>query len=239
MEQILASTPDKSEEAFIREVDEELRRDQLGQLWRRWGRTAIVVVVLALVALAGVFYFQNLNQRAADKQGEQYDAALKALGGNDAKTAIPALDTLSQSGGIGYRAMARFAEADALVAKQDTKGAVAKLSAISGDTALPQPFRDRAVVQQTSIEFDAIKPEVVISRLKGLAVPASPWFGTAGEMVAAAYLKQGRRDLAGKMFGQLAQSTGFVPDSIRQRAVKMAGVLGVDAIDQSEGNKAK
>ncbi|MEI9928211.1 MAG: hypothetical protein WDN44_11590 [Sphingomonas sp.] len=156
------------------------------------------------------------------------------MGENHPQTALPALDTLSQSGNLGYRAMARFAEADALFAKHDTKGAAAKLAAISADTAVPRPFRDRATIQQTAIEFDAIKPDQVVSRLKDLAIPDSPWFGTAGEMVAAAYLKAGKRDLAGKMYGQLAQSKGFVPDSIRQRAVQMAGVLGVDAIDQSE-----
>lgn len=239
MEQVLASPPDKTEEAFLREVDEELRRDQLAQLWRRWGRLAIGVVVVGLIVLAGVLYFQSRSERMAGKQGEQFDAALRALGNNDSKTALPELDKLSESSGVGYRAMARFAEADALLAKQDIKGAAAKLSAISGDTGLPRPFRDRAVIQQTSIEFDTIKPEVVISRLKDLAVPDSPWFGTAGEMLASAYLKQGRRDLAGKTYGQLAQSRGFVPDSVRQRAVQMAGVLGVDAIDQSEVKKAK
>ena len=36
------------------------------------------------------------------------------------------------------------------------------------------------------------------------------------------------RDLAGRMFGQIAKADD-VPESIRQRAVQMAGLLGVDA----------
>ena len=69
----------------------------------------------------------------------------------------------------------------------------------------------------------------MIDRLKGLAVSTSPWFGTAGEMVAAAYLKQGKRGDAGKLYGQVAQGGDNVPETIRQRAVQLAGVLGVDA----------
>jgi hypothetical protein len=52
-------------------------------------------------------------------------------------------------------------------------------------------------------------------------------------MVALAYLQQGRRDLAGQLFGQIA-ATEHVPESIRQRAVQMSGTLGVDAVDQKD-----
>jgi hypothetical protein len=38
-----------------------------------------------------------------------------------------------------------------------------------------------------------------------------------------------QRQQAGTLFGQIARDTG-VPETIRQRAVQMAGVLGVDAV---------
>ena len=81
----------------------------------------------------------------------------------------------------------------------------------------------------------------MIDRLRGLSAPGTPWFGTAGEMVAIAYMKQGKRAEAGKLFNQIAQAPeGQVPESIRQRAVQQAGVLGVYANDQStEDKKAK
>ena len=47
-----------------------------------------------------------------------------------------------------------------------------------------------------------------------------------------------RRDLAGTLFGQMARDEN-VPATIRQRAVQMAGVLGVDAVDQTEEKKAQ
>ena len=94
-------------------------------------------------------------------------------------------------------------------------------------------------LRQTTIEYDTLKPEVVIDRLKAIAVPTSPWFGTAGEMVAAAYLKQGKRAEAGKLYGQVAQGGDNVPETIRQRAVQLAGVLGVDATAQPREVQAK
>jgi len=244
MEQVLALPPtvpatDTTNDAFVREVDEEFRRDQLVGIWQKWGRWIIGAIIGGLAILAGVLYLQNRDERIAGKQGEQYDAAMRDLAANQSAKAGPELRKLATEGKPGFSAVARFAEADLLIAAKDKKGAAARYAEIAADTKLPQPFRDRAVVMQTLTEFDGLKPEVVIDRLKALAVPDSNWFGSAGEMVAAAYLKQGKRDQAGKLFGQIGQSKGFVPDSIRQRAVQMAGVLGVDAIDQSEEKKAK
>ena len=54
MELILALPPSgTTDEAFLREVDEEYRRDQAMQVFQRYGRWIIGAVVVALVALGG------------------------------------------------------------------------------------------------------------------------------------------------------------------------------------------
>ncbi len=57
-------------------------------------------------------------------------------------------------------------------------------------------------------------------------------------MVAVSYLRMNRSNLAGPLFAKIAADEG-VPDTIRQRAVQMAGAVGVDAIPQNEGQTAK
>ena len=73
-------------------------------------------------------------------------------------------------------------------------------------------------------------PEAVIARLKPLAEPGNPWFGSAGELVGMAYLKQGNKALAGPLFGAISRDAK-VPESLRARARQMAGLLGYDSID--------
>ena len=68
------------------------------------------------------------------------------------------------------------------------------------------------------------------SRLKALAVPGNPWFGSAGELVGMAYLKQGKPDLAGPLFASISRDKD-TPETLRRRARQLAGLLGVDAID--------
>ena len=105
---------------------------------------------------------------------------------------------------------------------------MAKYAAIAADGSLAQPFRDLALLRQTTLEFDTLTPQVVVERLRPLTTPANPCFGSAGELTAIAHLRQNRRDLAGKLFGQIAQAQD-VPASIRQRSVQMASLMGVDA----------
>lgn len=212
----------------MREVDEELRRDQIATAWRRWGRIGIVAVLVGLVALAGWLYWQSRQTAQAGVAGEQLQTAYDQLQAGRTQQAEPALATLAASDRDGYRALALLAQADVLLGKNDTKGAAAKLAAVAADASLGQPFRDLALVRQTTIEFDTLPPQQVVERLRPLAVVGNPWFGSAGEMTAVAHLRQNRRDLAGKLFGQIATDQ-TVPESTRQRAVQMAGLLGVDA----------
>ena len=228
-----------TDEAFLREVDEEYRRDQMLGIWKRYGRVIVGAIVVGLLALAGWLYYQNHSTGMAGKRGEDYDAALQLLQQNQPAQALPALDKVAQGKSDGYAALSRIAEGNVLLDRNDAKGAAAQFASVVNDKSVEQPYRDLALVRQTSAEFDTLKPEVVIQRLGTLANPDSPWFGSAGEMVAAAYLKAGNRPAAGKLFAQIAQGGETVPESIRQRAVQLAGVLGVDATAQSKEAKVQ
>ncbi len=237
MEHVLAVTP-QNNEAFLREVDEELRRDQAMQFWTRYGRWLIGAVVLGLAIFAGVLIWQNQAQKNAAAQGEVLGTAFEKLGTNDFKAAEKPLADLAASNAGGYRALAKFTQADLMLQKDDLKGAAAKFAEVAGDTSLAKPFRDLALIRQTYAEYDSLKPQTVIDRLKPLAVKGEPFFGSAGELVAIAHLGLNQNRAAGDLFGQIARDQS-VPESLRQRAVQMAGVLGVDAVEQTEEKKAQ
>ena len=223
------AVPPVNNEAFLREVDEEYRRDQMIGLWKRYGVAAAIGVVVLLAAVAGYLFWRASQHRAAEAAAVKLQDAYDAWGANKLPEANRDFAALAQSKAQGYRVSALYAQGDILLAKGDLKGAAAKFAAVANDTSAAQPFRDLALVRQTTAEYDTLKPEVVVQRLKGLAAPGNPWFGSAGEMVAVAYLRQGKRDLAAKLFGEIAKD-GDVPESLKQRAVQMAGVLGVDAV---------
>ena len=229
----LASAPPDNE-AFLREVDDELRRDELQSFWKRWGRLLVGGIVAALALFAAYLWWQNDKIAKAGIEGEQLSLALETLATADTPEAEGQLKKLTDAKNPGYRATAKIALA-ALAAQRGNAQAAAKgFAEVAGDKSFAQPWRPLALVRQTITEFDTLKPNLVVERLKPLAVSGNPWFGSAGEMVALSYIKLGQPQLAAKLFNDIAKDES-VPETIRSRAVQMAGGLGGDAAQAAAG----
>jgi hypothetical protein len=228
--------PPQNQDAFLREVDEELRRDQMGQLWRRYGPLAIAVLVIGLAALGGWLWWQADQHKKAGQDGELLTQAITDLGQGKEAGVQAKLDTLSASPREAYRAAAKLTKAAVAGEKGDAKAAIVQYKLVADDPANPQPFRDLARVRQTVLEFDTLPPAEVIARMKPLAVAGNPWFGSAGELVAISYIKLNKPELAGPLFAAIAKDEQ-VPETIRGRAARIAGVLGVDAVAQPATTK--
>lgn len=226
-----------SDEAFLREVDDAVRASDLTSFWKRYGRWLLAAVVAGLLAFGGWIVYQNQQQAAADKQGEEFVDAMDKLRAGQEKEARAKLATLTKADQPGYRAMAQLVEANLLGEDGETKKAIAIYAKVAGDSSLPQTFRDLALIRQTSAEFDTLPPQTVIDRLKPLAKPGNPWFGSAGELTAISYMKQGKDNLAGPIFAQIAKQDGL-PQSLRSRAQQMAGALGIDTVQVDEKRNA-
>ncbi len=218
------ATDTGQEDAFIREVDEEYRRDQMAGLWKRYGRWLMIGVGGGLIALAGVLFWREEQARKAGDMAERYTQALPKVESGDAK-ATAALADLAKSDNAGYAAMARLTQAAVAQRGGDTAKALGLYNGMAADEKLAQPFRDMAKLKAIRLEFDTQPADKLIAALKPLAVPGGPWFGTAGEMLAVAYLRDGKQDMAGALFSEIAKDKD-VPASLRARASQMAGMLG-------------
>lgn len=220
--------PSDPAESFVREVDENLRRDQLRDAAKSYGKWIIVLLILLLAAVGGYLYWQDRQQKQAVEQGEALSAALDKAGSGNVKAAQAELSPLSESSNDVVHASAELARAALALRQNDRKTAIEIYRRLAADNGLPQAYRDLATVRGTMTEYDSLKPDQVIARLSPLAVQGKPFFGTAGEMVAMAMLSKGDRNGAGQLFARIAADRQ-VPQTIRSRAVQFAGSLGVDA----------
>ena len=223
----LALPPD-SGETFVREVDENLRRDQAKDFARTYGAWLIGAIILLLAAIGGYIYWQNREQEQAAAQSEELSKIITDISDGNLSTAPARLDAMAGQGNDAYRASALLTRAALAIQQRDYKLAAAKYREIAADNGLAQPYRDLATIRGTALEFDTIKPEDVVARLQPLTKPGNPWFGSAGEMTGMAMIKQNRKAEAGRLFAQIAADKA-VPGTIRSRAVQVAGSLGVDA----------
>ncbi len=224
----MALPPPEHDESFVREVDENLRRDQTEAMLKKNAPLIGGALLLFLAGVAGLLYWNDRQQTQAGADTAVLVAAVDDSLNGRPKAADGKLGGIVDSSSEGVATEAKLLRAGNLMAQGNRSGAVAIYDEIAKDSGLPAPYRDLATLRSVAAQFDMLKPDDVVARLADLAKPESPWFGSAGELTAMARLKQGKKDEAGRLFAAIA-SNKEVPITIRSRAVQIAGTLGVDA----------
>jgi len=218
------------QDVLMREVDEAVRRDQLEGAAKRYGLMIAGAVLVALLAFGGWLFWRERQESQLETRSEQLVTAFDELEGGALPQADRELTPLATDDGDAVSVAASLARAGIALRDNRRDEAVPILQAIADNTGAPEPYRQLAAIRLAAAQFEDLQPQAVIDRLKPMAVPGNPWFGSAGELVAMAYLKQGREDLAGPLLAQIAKDES-VPESLRSRTRQLAGLLGVDAIE--------
>ena len=228
-EEVLAKRRAAHEDALLREVDDAVRQDDLADFGKRYGRPLAIAAGLLVLGFGGYLFWESRRDAAREAQSETLVTALDQMQAGNLAQAASAVAPLQADGAPGPNASAELLAAGAASAQNRPAEAVRILSALAADGGAPAAMRDLARIRLVALQFDSMDKAQVAAQLAPLAQPDNPWFGSAGELVAMAWLEQGKRAEAGRLFAEIA-GTESVPDPIRSRARQMAGVLGVDAI---------
>src|SRR5690349_15388980 len=109
---------------IFREIDDELRRENLLQLWARYSRYIIAGAVLVALIAAGIFAWRQHLASERLAQANRYSAALALVReGKEAEAAKLFAELANSSGGYGIPAA--FQEAALLAKAGDRHGAIA------------------------------------------------------------------------------------------------------------------
>ncbi len=190
-------------DSLLREVEDELRHDQLKKLWTDYGTYLIGAAALLIV---GVFVFQQIDARqkaAAEAQGARYEAARRLLLDKKGPEAEAAFADIARSGAAGYASLARLEAAAGLVKADKSAEAVAAYDAIAGDSNVNLVLRDFARMQAASLKLGTADWTELQNRLSGLTDEQSAFRAMARELLGLAAQKSGRNDEARKLFLQV------------------------------------
>src|SRR5207302_2194224 len=126
---------------IFREIEEELRRDNLLKLWQRYGKYVIAVAVLALLIIGGIVAWREHQASERRAQGQRYSNALALVREGKDGDAAKVFAQLAGEGG-GYSLLAAFEEAELLAKSGDRKGAIAAYDRIAASSGTDSEFRD-------------------------------------------------------------------------------------------------
>ncbi len=200
------------------------------EAFKRYAKPIGAGLVLGLGALGGYLWWGNHQTGLKAERAEQLTIALDQLEAGRMDLANKTLDPVAASNAGASATIAKLLEAGVLVRQGKAKDAATRYAAVAADSAAPKPYRDLATLRQVALSFDTMPPAEVVEKLKPLAAPGNPWFGSAGELLGMAYLKQGKKDLAAPLFGAIAKDETQT-ESLRARSRQIAGLLGFDAVD--------
>ena len=211
-----------NQDSFINEVSEEVRRDRLYALYKKYGWMAISVVVLIVIG-AAVNEWRKASL-AADAEAAG-DALLSAFEDADAETRAAALAAVDPGENPARAAVVSLAEAAALAEGGDVDGAVTILETLAIDPAAPRVYQELAALKSVMLGAGTTEPDARISRMSGLVQNGSAFGLLALEQIALAEIEAGRTDEAIATLQEIMADARVTQD-LRQRATQLMVALG-------------
>jgi hypothetical protein len=208
---------------IFREIDEELRRDNLLKLWVRYRWHIVGGVVLALLIAGSIVAWRDHQASERRAEATRYASALSLARTGKEGDAAKLFAGISQQGG-GYGVLAAFEQAELMARGGDRKGAIAAYDQLAASSTLDSEFRDLAVLLSVMQGFPDEDSKTAIDRLQPLTANGNPWRASALEMIAAAKLKAGDRGGALDIYKQIADDLS-APQQLRARAAEMTAAL--------------
>jgi hypothetical protein len=199
---------------FIREVDEEYRRDRILQIWKRYSAVIVGLAIILVAAVAGWRYWQHAEQQRAEAAGARYEEAVRLTREGQGEDAAKALEAVAKDAPEGYRLLARFRLA-AELGKQNPDDGAKAYDALANDNGTDPVMRDLARLRAAMLRMD--RPEALPpNALEPLAAPTNVWRHTAREFLGLTALKRGDFEAAGRWFDQIAADRD-TPQTLRGR----------------------
>ncbi|MBA4492203.1 tetratricopeptide repeat protein [Paracoccus sp. S1E-3] len=207
-------------DSFIDEVTDEVRRDRLYLLMRRYGWIGVLVIVVIVGGAAWREYVNARDQAEAQSWG---DAVLAAQKSDDPVVALAALEP---AGNPDRGALGQLLTAGAALDAKDSAAAGAYLEGAAAAAQDPT-LRDLARLKAVLAMGETMDPAVRDAALAELSKPGAPFRLLALEQKAVALIAAGRDQDALNLIREIMAEDG-VSQTLSARLTEMMITLGAE-----------
>lgn len=210
---------------IFQEVDEDVRRERLIELWKRYGPPVLIGLGVVLIAWAGWRYWQGEEEKRRLAEATAFAEVAQSVIGTTPEEAAEAYGAAAPALGPGYATLARLREAGALAIAGKRAEAVAAYDAVAADEMADEKLRGLASLQAAIHGYGHDTDDQMFDRLEPLAVPGRPWYFSATELLALMAIDNGDKDSARAHLIALRDDPQ-APPATRTRAQELLSVVG-------------
>jgi len=214
-------------DSFIQEVSEEVRRDRMFRLWRRYAPAVLGGVVLVVGATAFNAWRDHSRATAAQEMGARMIAAGEAAAPAARAEAFLALADAADGGAA---TLARLRAAAELAAAGDAGGAAQAYGRIAEAADTEPAFAAFAAYRAAVLAAPQAGAAATIATLTPLTAEGGPFRLLALEARAAAHLALGDRAAARADLDAVAADP-LATENLRARAREALATLGAQAVN--------
>lgn len=214
---------------IFREVEEEVRRERIEQLWKQYGDYIIAGAAIIIIAVASFELWRVYEQKQLIKASDEYTAALQLASTGQSAQAAELFSKLAATAPGGYSAVSRLQQAETLMAVGNRVDAIAVYKQIASSS---DPFL--AAIARINLGWalvDQSPKSEIESLLSPLLAAGNAWAPLAHEIIAYADYRVGESNAAIDEYQSILADRNS-PQSLRQRALVMAAFL------KSRGDKS-
>lgn len=208
-------------DSFVEEVNEEVRRDRLYALLRRYGWIAVLAILLIVGGAAFSEYRKAQERAAAEALGDGMLAALAMNDSADRAKALSEIETASPTSAAVLRLMTATQQADA----GETEAAIETLNGLATDGDVPEIYRQLAQFKAITLQGTDTPVAERRQALEAMAQPGSVMRLLAEEQLALIDIETGDTEAAIAGY-QSVLSDAEVSADLQQRALQVIVALG-------------
>ena len=210
-------------DAFIREVDEDVKNDNLRIFWNKYGLYVILFVVFCLTLAVSFESLKAWKVRRDQAMTNAYISTLNMKNNGKLNESLVMLKKISEDGNGIYRDIAKLQTVNVLLEQGNKDQAVKELKEIVNNVKINESLRSASRLKLVSLQFDDMTSAQIEETLSPI-VEDKNWSPYAKEFMAMSAIKDNDLEKAKILYSEILA----IPDlseNFRTRTMDILSVL--------------
>ncbi len=212
------------EDAFIREIDEELKNEKVKKIWDKYGLFIILFVVIAVFSAVSFESFKAWQDKRHQEMSDTFAYALNLQNQGRFAEAQEVLTSLKNANHGIYTDIAQMQLANLALGQKQIDKAMEILEQIANNDEFNPQMKDIAILKLASYKLNNAPQEDIKALLSPLVNENSVWNNSAKELLAMLAIREKDFSEAKKLYTEISDSSE-ASDSLKTRAHDMINVL--------------